>query len=122
MASDSDNQQAGPAVDPAASIRLRFAIGAFWSLMGAAGSRGLTLAASVLAARLLGTTGFGEVGMVQSTHGLFGVLAGTGLGLAATKYVAEYHATDRGRAGRCLALALRIAVGAGGAAALVLAV
>ena len=48
-------------------------------------------AAFVLAGRLLGTAGFGEVGMIQSTQGLFGVLAGAGLGLAATKYVAEYR-------------------------------
>jgi O-antigen/teichoic acid export membrane protein len=105
---------------PPASVRARFAVGAFWSLVGAAVARGLTLAAFVVAGRLLGTAGFGEVGMVQSTQGLFGVLAGTGLGLAATKYVAEYRAIDEARAGRCLAVALRIAVVAGGASAVVL--
>jgi O-antigen/teichoic acid export membrane protein len=102
------------------SVRVRFAVGALWSVLGAVSSRGLTLAGFVLAGRLLGSTGFGEVGMVQSTQGLFGVLAGGGLGLAATKYVAEYGAVDRARASRCCALALLIAAVCGVAGALVL--
>ena len=68
---------------PGDSIARHFAIGAFWALVGAAVSRGLTLASSVVAGRLLGTTGFGEIGMIQSTQGLFGIVAGAGLGLAA---------------------------------------
>ena len=102
------------------SVRRRFAIGAFWALVGAVISRGLTLAASVVAGRLLGTTGFGEVGMIQSTQGLFGVLAGAGMGLAATKFVAEYRATDRAKAGRCVSLALLVALAAGALASVVL--
>ena len=102
------------------SVRRRFAIGAFWALVGAVVSRGLTLAASVVAGRLLGTTGFGEVGMIQSTQGLFGVLAGAGMGLAATKFVAEYRATDRAKAGRCVSLALLVALAAGALASVVL--
>jgi O-antigen/teichoic acid export membrane protein len=100
------------------SLRRCFVIGAFWSLFGAVLARGLTLAASVLAGRLLGTTGFGEVGMIQSTQGLFGVLAGAGLGLAATKYVAEYRTVDWAKAGRCITLATMIAIGLGSIASL----
>lgn len=107
------------AEQPPAPTRL-FVAGAAWSLLGAAVARGLTLTAFVLAGRLLGSTGFGEVGMIQSTQGLFGVLAGGGLGLAATKFIAECRGRDWPRAGRCLTLALGIAVGAGlvGASAL----
>src|SRR5882672_5888251 len=90
---------------PGDSTARHFAIGAFWALVGAVVSRGLTLASSVVAGRLLGTTGFGEVGMIQSTQGLFGVLAGAGLGLAATKYVAEFRSVDAAKAGRCVTLA-----------------
>jgi O-antigen/teichoic acid export membrane protein len=93
------------------SMRRILALGAFWTLFGAVVSRGLTLLASVAAARLLGTGGFGEVAMIQSTQGLFGVLAGAGLGLAATKFVAEFRTVDRPRAGRCVALATTIAFG-----------
>jgi len=102
------------------SITTRFAIGAFWALVGAVLSRGLTLASSVLAGRLLGTTGFGEIGMVQSTQGLFGVVAGAGLGLAATKFVAEFRSTDPARTGRCVTLATTIALVSGALMALVL--
>ena len=91
------------------SVAARFAIGAFWALAGAVVSRGLTLASAVIAGRMLGTAGFGEVGMIQSTQGLFGMLAGAGLGLAATKFVAEFHSTDAARAGRCVRLATTIA-------------
>jgi O-antigen/teichoic acid export membrane protein len=108
------------APDGERSVHARFAFGALWSVFGAVASRGLTLAGFVLASRALGAAGFGEVGMVQSTQGLFGVLAGGGLGLAATKYVAEYRTADRSRAGRCFALALLVAVVSGGAGAAVL--
>jgi O-antigen/teichoic acid export membrane protein len=112
--------------EPALSAILRdatamhFAKGAFWALVGAAVSRGLTLASSVLAGRLLGTTGFGEVGMIQSTQGLFGVVAGAGLGLAATKFVAESRSVDPARTARCVSRAGAIALVSGTVMGLVL--
>lgn len=105
---------------PGDSIARHFAIGAFWALVGAVVSRGLTLASSVVAGRLLGTTGFGEIGMIQSTQGLFGIVAGAGLGLAATKFVAEFRSTDPARTGRCATLATTIASVSGTVMALVL--
>ena len=105
---------------PGDSIARHFAIGAFWALVGAVVSRGLTLASSVVAGRLLGTTGFGEIGMIQSTQGLFGIVAGAGLGLAATKFVAEFRSTDPARTGRCAILATTIASVSGAVMALVL--
>jgi O-antigen/teichoic acid export membrane protein len=95
---------------PADSLRHRFRTGAFWSVAGGIFSRGFVLAASVGCARLLGTTGFGQLGMIQSTAGMFGIFAGLGLGLTATKYVAEYRVKDRDRAGRILALSAVVAV------------
>jgi len=102
------------------SVGMRFAIGAFWALFGAVVSRGLTLVSSVVAGRLLGPTGFGEIGMIQSTQGLFGIVAGAGLGLAATKFVAEFRSIDPARTRRCAALATSIALISGAAMALVL--
>jgi O-antigen/teichoic acid export membrane protein len=89
---------------PADSLRTRFTVGIVWSLAGAIVSRGFLLAASVVCARFLGKEGFGALGMVQSTAGMFGVFAGLGLGLTATKYVAEFRRRDPARAGRILAL------------------
>jgi len=99
---------------------MRFISGAFWSLTGAIVSRGLTLLASVIVARLLHPVGFGKLGIIQSTVGLVGVFAGAGLGLTATKYVAEHRSTDRRKAGVYAALSLRIAVISGLAASGVL--
>jgi O-antigen/teichoic acid export membrane protein len=73
-----------------------------------------------VAGRLLGTTGFGEIGMIQSTQGLFGIVAGAGLGLAATKFVAEFRSTDPVKTGRCATLATTIALVSGSVMALVL--
>ena len=114
------NSELAMSAVPSDSVAMYFAIGAFWALVGAVVSRGLTLASSVLAGRLLGTTGFGEVGMIQSTQGLFGVVAGAGLGLAATKFVAEFRSIDPAKAGRCATLATTIALISGTLMALVL--
>ena len=86
------------------SLRARFAVGAFWSVFGAVISRGFLLAASVVCAWSLGKEGFGALGMIQSTAGMFGVFAGLGLGITATKYVSEFRRQDPTKAGRILAL------------------
>ncbi|MGA2031933.1 MAG: oligosaccharide flippase family protein [Thermoguttaceae bacterium] len=85
-------------------IGYRLASGVFWSMAGAVISRGLMLVASVFVARLLGKTGYGELGIIRSTVMMFGVFAGFGLGLTATKYVAEFRQSDPARAGRIIGL------------------
>ena len=102
------------------SLRGRFARGAVWSLIGAAIAQGTSLAASVVTARLLGREQFGEYGMIQSTVGVFGILAGMGLGLTATRYVAEFRESDPARAGRVVALATAVALGTAAIATAVL--
>jgi O-antigen/teichoic acid export membrane protein len=92
----------------------RVARGAFWSFTGAVISRGLMFVASILVARILGKTSYGELGMIQSTVGMFGVFAGFSLGLTATKHVAEFRQTDPERAGRIIALAGLVALITGG--------
>ena len=98
----------------ASSIGMRLVRGAFWSMAGAVISRGLMLCANILVARMLGKTVFGELGMIQSTIGMFGVFAGFGLGLTATKHVAELRDTEPERAGRIIALSWLVAVVTGG--------
>jgi len=103
-----------------ASLQGRFARAALWSFLGAGLSRGLTLLSSVICGRLLTKTGFGELGMIQSTVGMFGVVAGLGLGLTATKYVAEFRSKDPEKAGRLLALTSAVAVISGAVMSLAL--
>ncbi len=99
-------------------IGYRLAKGAFWSIVGAVISQGLMLAASVLVARMLGKTGFGELGVIRTTVGMFGVFAGFGLGLTATKYVAEFRCSDPERAGRIIGLSGLVAIVTSGLMAL----
>ena len=63
---------------------------------------------------MLGKTGYGELGMIQSTVGMFGVFAGFGLGLTATKHVAEFCRSDPERAGRIIGLSGLVAMVTGG--------
>lgn len=102
-------------------LGVRLARGALWSVVGAIASRGVTLASSFVVARLLGTTGFGQFSAVQSTVGAILVLAGLGLGMTATKYVAELHEVDPNRASRMIALCLTVGLVGGGFIAGVLA-
>jgi O-antigen/teichoic acid export membrane protein len=98
---------------PADSLWQRFTSGAFWSLAGGVVSRGSFLVASVGCARLLGRIGFGELGIIQSTAGTFGIFAGLGLGLTATKYVSQYRTKNKDRVGSILALSSIVAVASG---------
>lgn len=100
------------------SLRGRFARGAVWSLLGALIAQGANLAASVITARLLGREQFGEYGMIQTTVGMLGVFAGLGLGVTATRYVAEFRIRDPQRAGRIIALGCAVATVSGGLLAL----
>lgn len=94
----------------ASPLGYRLAKGAFWSLAGTAISRGLALLASMVVARMLGQEGFGELGIVQNTVVMFATFAGFGMGMTATKHVAEFRAKDPRRAGRFIALSGAVAI------------
>jgi O-antigen/teichoic acid export membrane protein len=85
-------------------IGKRLLHGAFWSTMGTMAARALALVAAVLAARIIGKTHYGELGIIQSTVGMFGTLAGFGMGTTTAKFVAELRGKDPAKAGRIIAL------------------
>jgi O-antigen/teichoic acid export membrane protein len=108
-----------PPVEPGeASYGARFARGAFWSLVGTVGARLFGFATVVIVARFLGQAGFGELAMIQSTIGVLGTLAGLGIGMTATKYVAEWRFKDPERTGRIISLTYLVSWIAGGGMAL----
>src|SRR5437667_2073052 len=86
------------------STTRRLARGSLWSLFGSASARILVLVAMILVARVLGQVSFGELGLIQSTLGMAGLMAGVGLGETATRFVAKYATSDPPRAGRVIAL------------------
>lgn len=104
---------------PAGSLRARMAKGTFWTLVGSVIAQGAGMVGSIFCARILGKVGFGELGMIRSTVLMFGVLAGTGLGIAATKYAAEFRVKDPIKAGRMIGLFMNTAIILGGSVTLV---
>ncbi len=97
----------------ASPLSVRLARCVFWSLVGAVLARGLGVASSIIVARVLGITAFGEFTIIQSTVGLFGTFAGLGLGITATKYVAELRERDPLCCGRVIGLILLVATAGG---------
>jgi O-antigen/teichoic acid export membrane protein len=93
------------------SIARRLARGSLWSLFGSATARILVLVAMILVARVLGQVSFGELGLIQSTLGMAGLMAGMGLGETGTRFVAKYATSDPLRAGRVIALVTSVSVG-----------
>ncbi|MEO7863560.1 MAG: oligosaccharide flippase family protein [Nitrospirales bacterium] len=82
----------------------RLVHGTLWSFSGSLISRVMALAAAMLVARMLGKASYGELGIIQSTIGMFGTLAGFGMGTTAAKFVAEFRSTDPAKAGKVIAL------------------
>ena len=93
-----------------AALRLEILRNAGWSLMAAVIARGANVLVLMACARILAQERLGELAITQSTVGLFGSLAGLGLGMTTTKFLAEYRSSDPARAGRILALSLITAV------------
>jgi O-antigen/teichoic acid export membrane protein len=91
----------------------RIARGVFWVAVGTGITRSLSFASGVIIARILGRETLGELAMVSGTVGLFGTLAGIGLGLTANKYVAEFRDKNPRKAGEILGMAGMLAAGSG---------
>ena len=90
------------------SLRGRLARGTIASFAGSLASQTAGMIASILCARILDREGFGELGMMRTTLLTFSFLAGTGLGMAATKFVAEWRDVDLPRTGRYIKLFTKI--------------
>lgn len=89
---------------PEKTLKQRLISGVIWNLVAMAASRGAALAAMIIVARILGKSEYGELGIIQSTIGMFGTFAGMGLGVTSTRYIAELRVTDSNRVGRIIAL------------------
>jgi len=88
----------------------RLGRGTMWSFAGVLISRTLTMAASILVARLVGKSDFGQAGIIQSTVLMLTSFAGFGSGMMATKFVAEYARHNPEKAGRIIFMADLITV------------
>jgi O-antigen/teichoic acid export membrane protein len=90
--------------DDRGSVVGKLIYGIFWNLISTLTSQGFPLIAAIVTARILGKFGYGQFGIINSTVILFSTFAGLGLGITATKYIAQYHQTDPERTGRIMGL------------------
>lgn len=60
-----------------------------WALIGSAIGRGLSLLSGMAVARFLGSSAFGEYGLIKSTLLTIAIFSTFGLGYTATKFIAE---------------------------------
>ena len=95
---------------PEGSIRRRLAGGVLWTTLGSVLGQGVVAVGSILLARILGIVGFGQYGILQSTIGMFSLLAGMSMGYVASQQVAESYGSDKERTGRVAGLSLVVAV------------
>ena len=76
----------------------RFASGTMWVFLGTVASKVLTLLAGIILARyILDKESYGQYGMVKSTINMFMIVGSAGMGLMATKYIAEYKSQNKER-------------------------
>jgi|SRR5579883_232927 O-antigen/teichoic acid export membrane protein len=99
-------------------LRKRMTRGAVWSIAGAGIASGCTMFGNIIAARVLGAAIFGQMAIVLSTTNLFTSLFTAGMGMTATRYVAEHRDSDRRRAGAVVGLSWLTSIAVGAAAAI----
>jgi O-antigen/teichoic acid export membrane protein len=85
-------------------IGKRIVSGTFWSVVGNGFGKMFTFIAMIFVARILGKEAFGEFGLVRSTAMTFVTFSSFGIGLTATKYIAELLHSDKERVGRIIGL------------------
>jgi O-antigen/teichoic acid export membrane protein len=101
-------------------VSSRFATAVGWYLLATLAGQGATFLASVVVARMIGPEQFGQLGIIQTTVVAASSIAQLGMGITATKYVAELRYIDSRRAGRILSLVLVLACATGGMASVLL--
>ena len=74
------------------------------TLLGAVGAQASTYLVMVLMTRLLGVERFGQFGAIQATLTAAFGLSTLGIGVTATRYIAQYRQTDPMRTGRIIGL------------------
>lgn len=84
------------------SLSGRIARISFWALSGSVISKAFLLVSTIFVARILGKSQYGELGIILSTVNMFAVFAGFGLGITATKYVAELRESNPEMAGNII--------------------
>ncbi|MGJ1321982.1 oligosaccharide flippase family protein [Sphingobacterium faecium] len=92
------------------SFAKKLILGTFWMTFGSLMSRGLLSLASIILARTLSVSEYGEFGMIKSTIDNFLIFASMGIGLTTTKYISELKDDYKEDAGSILGASLSLVV------------
>lgn len=84
-----------------------------WSIMGSIVSKVIVFVTWVVIGRILGSSDYGNFGIIRDTVIMFSSFAGLGLGLTASKFVAEYLEKEKEKAGRIIGLTMLFGIIAG---------
>ena len=87
-----------------ASPGSRLLLGVSWQVIMTVFGRILTFSISIIQARLLGKSCYGELGMALSTLTLFGLFSSASAGATCTKFIAELRVVNKPRAERICGL------------------
>jgi O-antigen/teichoic acid export membrane protein len=101
-------------------IGRRLLDGGVWTLAGETGTRALTFFASVVVARVLGLSEFGQFALVQSTLMTFMTFAAFGMGQTSSRYIAASRNANPRRISQLSSLTLGLSIITGLAAAVFL--
>lgn len=99
------------------TFRERLLAGFSWNVLSALSLQGSVLLSTVIVARLLGLESFGVYSVLVSTVMTVAAIAQGGSGLVATKYVAEFLATEPARVARVLKMCRIVTLATGTATA-----
>lgn len=75
-----------------------------WVLASSVLSRGLLLFATIIVAKFIDKNVYGEFGIIRSTVNMFVVFGAMGLGITATKFIAQYKDTDAEKTANILSM------------------
>lgn len=85
----------------------------FWSIFGSIVSKVIVFMTWVIVGRILGSSNYGNFGIIRDSIVMFSSFAGLGLGLTASKFVAEYLEHDKEKASRIIGLTMLFGIIAG---------
>jgi O-antigen/teichoic acid export membrane protein len=98
---------------PDDAVLKNFMKGSFWAVYGNVVVKGASLLASILIARLLGSSNFGELAVIKTTLSVFSLFATFGLGVSITKFVAESRKNNVNDLGNIISAANTITISTG---------
>jgi len=85
-------------------LRQRVLSGALWVTIANVAYRGMLMLAMMMVARILGKEEYGQLGIIQSSITMFEAIAALGMGITATKHIAEYRNSDKYKVSRVITL------------------